>query len=430
MPIALGFIVAVLQAALALLGFARANPSLPQAQRDQAVQVAQQAITTATQALANTQQLASDRPPVSTGTDLVITYPLIGTTFSAGQQMTIRWSIPSSVTSSFPPDFTLGLFLNLVRTDVSATDVYGINDGTNDPRAGSIVWKVPADIEPGTYKISAYLQAELKDPKRFCDPVRSVHKECIPSETDAAVMQRASRIKAESNWFTLGAGQNASIPAPGMSKYTDADFGFSFWYPSGWKVNNISESGNGMFAGTTDRAGNLSAGRIIVSGDSIEIDIDKVHSDQRTYHVNPGACGYCGPLTYFFDPTKHLWMKTYPQGPNGAPDATTEDIANAKNAQPADVSHNTMGGLHIFSTEQRENAAIIPLSARDFLYVDGVTYTEQCATHCADPSIKGDALFLVQTILATDPSVATPVSPAEQLKIIQLERDAYAITRE
>src|SRR3989338_10798173 len=28
----------------------------------------------------------------------------------------------------------------------------------------------------------------------------------------------------------------SAISVPGMSKYTDADFGFSFWYPSGWTL--------------------------------------------------------------------------------------------------------------------------------------------------------------------------------------------------
>jgi len=29
---------------------------------------------------------------------------------------------------------------------------------------------------------------------------------------------------------------SSTVSVPGMSKYTDTEFGFSFWYPSGWKV--------------------------------------------------------------------------------------------------------------------------------------------------------------------------------------------------
>ena len=47
-----GFVVGLLQSALALIGFVQVHPELPQAQREQAVQVAQQAVTQATQALA------------------------------------------------------------------------------------------------------------------------------------------------------------------------------------------------------------------------------------------------------------------------------------------------------------------------------------------------------------------------------------------
>src|SRR3989338_810271 len=49
----LGFVVGLLQSALSLLGFVQTHPDLPQAQHDQAVQVAQQAITQATNAIAS-----------------------------------------------------------------------------------------------------------------------------------------------------------------------------------------------------------------------------------------------------------------------------------------------------------------------------------------------------------------------------------------
>lgn len=109
-------------------------------------------------------------------------------------------------------------------------------------------------------------------------------------------------------------------------------------------------------------------------------------------------------------------MKVYPDGPNGAPEATPEQVAVAKVPKPADVSLNTMGGLHIFSTEQKGNASIIPLSAKHFLQVG--EYSGQ------NPG-SGIHLPLVKTIVAIDPSVATPVSAAEQVQLIQAERRAY-----
>ncbi len=216
--------------------------------------------------------------------------------------------------------------------------------------------------------------------------------------------------------FSNGSISTSIVAVPGMSKYTDSDFGFSFWYPSGWIVTNISETGRGMFAGTTDKAGNLSAGRIIVKSGGMEINIDKVIASDMTYRVNAGACGYCGPVNYFFDSAMRAWMKVYPDGPNGAPDATPEMVAAYKVPKPADVSHNTMGGLHIFPTEQKENASIIPLSSTHFVQVG--EYSGQ------NPG-SGIHLPLVNTIVATDPSVAVPVSAAEQIKVIQTEKDAY-----
>ena len=55
---AFAFAVGLLHAALALLGFVQLHPELPQASRDQAQQVAQQAMTQATQVLTNASSTA------------------------------------------------------------------------------------------------------------------------------------------------------------------------------------------------------------------------------------------------------------------------------------------------------------------------------------------------------------------------------------
>ncbi len=217
--------------------------------------------------------------------------------------------------------------------------------------------------------------------------------------------------------------QESAVSVPGMSEYTDTDFGFSLWYPSGWSVFTHSNSAvntypNGSYDGIISIRSNANPPHLLT--------IQKVTANDMTYRVSPGACGYCGPVNYFFDPTQHLWMKQYPMGPNGAPDATQEQIAQYKIAKPADISQNTMGGLHVFSTEQKESAAIIPLSARHFLLVTDNTYTEMCGSGCASPDVKGGAAYLANTIVATDPSAATAASPAQQTATIQAEQQAYA----
>jgi hypothetical protein len=101
---------------------------------------------------------------------------------------------------------------------------------------------------------------------------------------------------------------------------------------------------------------------------------------------------------YYFDSQKNIWMRESDWND------TTRDWG--VNANPADISSNTMGGLRIFAVN-----SIVPLSASHFVVVDD--------------GANGYAEYLAKTIIATDPSVATPVSAAEQIKTIQAERDAY-----
>ncbi len=73
-----------------------------------------------------------------------------------------------------------------------------------------------------------------------------------------------------------------------------------------------------------------------------------------------------------------------------------------------------MGGLHILYGSARYGYdSIIPLSASNFLVV---TYTTGAGI---------GQLPLTQTIVATDPTVATPVSTTQQTAVIQAEASAY-----
>ena len=83
-----------------------------------------------------------------------------------------------------------------------------------------------------------------------------------------------------------------------------------------------------------------------------------------------------------------------------------------------------MGGLHMFyaSAGHCDLETIIPLSAKNFLIVTG-SQGPGCDTH-GPQAVSAE--FLAKTIVATDPSVATPVSTVEQKKIIQLEGLYYA----
>lgn len=201
-----------------------------------------------------------------------------------------------------------------------------------------------------------------------------------------------------------------SVSVPGMSKYTDSDFGFSFWYPSGWKITSAA----------VDPYSPLSEGTILkhllLTGGSAPIHVLEFTSPTRTISISGGACGFCAPMKFYFDANTHTWMKQYPQGIGGAPDMPQAQFEQSKLPQPADVSNNTMGGLHIFNAlSRRFGDSTVPLSARNFVFV----YAESQGQDNIEQ-------WLVKTILATDPSVATPVSVAEQMATIKAEQQAYA----
>jgi len=184
-------------------------------------------------------------------------------------------------------------------------------------------------------------------------------------------------------------GQSSSL-VPTMSKYTDADFGFSFWYPSSWRV----------------AVGHYGVELYDSQGRDTDLGITK-NTPTNGKLLLPGyACGPaegCVDLTYYFDATTHTWMEQ----------------RGTQTPIPTNVSTNTMGGLHMLNGNIRFGlGTVIPLSAHNFLMVD------------ASPGGLGGGEhnfqdYLAKTIVATDPSVATPVSLVEQTATIQAEATKY-----
>ncbi len=178
--------------------------------------------------------------------------------------------------------------------------------------------------------------------------------------------------------------------------YADQDFGFSFSYPNDWQVTKAAPS--------QDTDGNISVGKVLATllvgekdaagNAKPEISIQEVQSPSMTITDNFGTAS--NP-TYFFNPSSHTWMTV-----QNDPAATTT----------ADISVNTMGGLHMFGTKANTYYAyIIPLSAQNFLVVNNIDDV--------------DSTYLDKTILALDPAVATPVSSDEQAQTIQNEIASY-----
>jgi len=206
-----------------------------------------------------------------------------------------------------------------------------------------------------------------------------------------AVPQSVQQTTNTEATITVNSPAQAPISVPGMSKYTDSDFGFSFWYPSGWSLTQTAVSASQLAYYGDDPKQGLKSFKLLSGTKSVSF--IKITSDSGVNEL----CGSCSDSVYF-DSAKHQWMENITSG--GFPGGNKTIIV--------DVSANTMGGLHII------NQFIIPLSARNFVLVVNV------------PVGPLDIQPLIKTIVATDPSVATPVSAAEQIKTIQAEKDAYA----
>jgi hypothetical protein len=196
---------------------------------------------------------------------------------------------------------------------------------------------------------------------------------------------------------------------PGMSRFTDTKFGFSFWYPSAWKVLSepVSDpSRNGWFpdakiikelqirnpvaSGDNDQPPGVVLKELLAPGGLTELGRYKSPSpvgvDQR----------------YFFDSGSQRWMYArLTVAPDGAPPATL----------PAEISERTIGGLPVFVGAIRGGAElIVPLDGFHFLAI--------CTL---DPGGYDSHTYLAATVVATDPSAGQRVSEQLQAKAIRRE---------
>jgi hypothetical protein len=206
----------------------------------------------------------------------------------------------------------------------------------------------------------------------------------------------------------LGASAQSQISVPGMSRYTDSGFGFSFWYPTSWKVTQrpvTDPTDSGWFQG-----GTIVKEFVLANPKASDDDLPGVIIQEFSSSTNSitelGQTKSASPVgadqSYFFDGRTHTWMyKILSSGADDGPPRTS----------PADLSNNTMGGLHIFDGAQRHGAnCIVVLSPSKFLVL---------ATK--DPG--GDSLhqYLAKTVVAVGANAAKRTDVQQQTSAIYKE---------
>ena len=182
----------------------------------------------------------------------------------------------------------------------------------------------------------------------------------------------------------------------GMVRYTDPDFGFTFWYPSSWQILPTTTKDTTSFPGGT-LVKTLQVG--LAGGVTISVVNSMAHTitDEQNGHASPIA-----QTKYFYNSPAQQWMVAYPEGINsGTTGATTT----------ANVSNTTMSGLIILPSGRRFDTSIVPLSTTTFLVVsDGG---------------GSNATVLAKTISRT----GAPVDPSTLSTTLQAEANTYASTQ-
>jgi len=256
-----------------------------------------------------------------------------------------------------------------VVSAVPVGDTSPIQKAGSNP-VGSFVLRLPV----GSYALSTDLPQD-----RFVCPNITIDVPRVSSTTISC-----HTIK------NLQSGQSGSaISVPGMSKYTDADFGFSFWYPSGWTLVD-----------TPVLSHNFEGGKVIKHLEFTDASTPYARriSIDEFYTSSSSITDYwrVGFIKHYFDDSRQQWM--------------IHDHSDGDSIHPVDIKIHTMGGLPIFESYQRN---IVPLTINNFIIVSGTA-----------PNLLLQAL--AKTIISTDSSLATPISVSEQIKVIQAEKDAYA----
>jgi hypothetical protein len=189
-----------------------------------------------------------------------------------------------------------------------------------------------------------------------------------------------------------------------MSRYVDAKYGFSFWYPSALRITVTAANDAASFpAGVV-----IETLQIRPAGN---ISLYVVNSPQSTITDEPN--GHAAPIPqtkYFYDASSQRWMVAYPEGTDGGGSGAPA---------PADVSQATVGGQPMLPSSARFDTTIIPLSTTLFVVVQdggGSAFTNELARTVAAPGAHVEAAVLAEALhaeaMAYEKQLQQTISPA------------------
>lgn len=161
----------------------------------------------------------------------------------------------------------------------------------------------------------------------------------------------------------------STVPADtyGMTEYTDATYGFSFWYPSSDPITATTSNDTKSFPGGTE-VERLSVGTMGGTYVAVVTSASSTITDEPNGHGSPIA-----QTKYFLDPSTGQWMVAYPEG---------TQTGNGGATTTANVSTTTIGALPMLPSGARFDTTIIPLSQTEFLVIGdggGSSFTSQLA---------------------------------------------------
>jgi hypothetical protein len=194
-----------------------------------------------------------------------------------------------------------------------------------------------------------------------------------------------------------------------MSRYVDAKYRFSFWYPAALRITVTAADDGASFPG------GVVVETVQISGGDISLYV--VNSPQST--ITDEANGHAAPIAqtkYFYDASSQHWMVAYPEGTDGGGRAAPA---------LADVSKTTVGGEPMLPSGARFDTTIIPLSTTQFVVVQdggGSAFTNELARTVAAAGAHVDAKTLAAALraeaIAYEKQSQTTISP-ETLCLLQ-----------